>query len=50
MDLAPQKGSIENNQIKTEIKNQIINLLKEDYQLGHGYAQAMYAYIKGKRD
>lgn len=51
IDLATQKGFIKNNQIKAEIKaNQIINWLKEDYQLGHGHAQAMYAYIKGKRD
>nr|WP_315401151.1 DUF4287 domain-containing protein [uncultured Sphingobacterium sp.] len=51
MNLATQKGFIENNKIKAEIKaNQIINWLKEDYQLGHGHAQAVYAYIKGKRD
>lgn len=51
IDLATQKGFIKDNQIKAEIKaNQIINWLKEDYQLGHGHAQAVYAYIKGKRD
>jgi hypothetical protein len=51
INLATQKGFIENNKLKAEIKaNQIINWLKEDYQLGHGHAQAVYAYIKGKRD
>lgn len=51
IDLATEKGFTENGQVKAEIKaNQIINWLKGDYQLGHGHAQAMYAYIKGKRE
>ncbi|WP_373564920.1 DUF4287 domain-containing protein [Sphingobacterium sp. E70] len=27
---------------------QIVNWLKEDFELGHGHATAMYAYISGK--
>lgn len=50
IDLATKKGFTEKGLIKDDIKaNQIINWLKEDHQLGHGHAQAMYAYIKGKR-
>ncbi|WP_317039881.1 DUF4287 domain-containing protein [Kriegella aquimaris] len=26
------------------------NWLKKDFELGHGHAMAMYAYIKGKRE
>jgi hypothetical protein len=28
----------------------IIKWLKEDYDLGHGHAQALVAYFKGKRE
>ncbi|HTU09387.1 MAG TPA: DUF4287 domain-containing protein [Allosphingosinicella sp.] len=29
---------------------QIIAWLKEDYELGHGHAMSIVAYLKGKRD
>lgn len=49
-ELAEQKGFAENGKIKKEIKaTEIINWLKESHDLGHGHAQAMYAYINGKR-
>lgn len=48
--LAERKGFTENGKISAGVKaTVIINWLKEDYALGHGHAQAMYAYIKGKR-
>jgi len=48
--LAEQKGFAENGKIKKGTKAmEVINWLKEEYGLGHGHAQAMYAYINGKR-
>lgn len=48
--LAEQKGFAENGKIKVGVKaTEVINWLKEEYGLGHGHAQAMYAYINGKR-
>ncbi len=29
---------------------EVINWLKEDFDLGHGHAMAIFAYFKGKRD
>lgn len=49
-ELAEQKGFTENGKIKVGIKaTQVINWLKEEHDLGHGHAQAMHAYINGKR-
>lgn len=49
-ELAGQKGFAENGKIKGGIKaTEVINWLKEEYGLGHGHAQAMYAHINGKR-
>ncbi|MDG3581377.1 DUF4287 domain-containing protein [Galbibacter pacificus] len=49
--LAQEKEFTKNGIIKKEIKaTQITNWLKEDYQLGHGHAMAIYAYLKGKRE
>lgn len=49
-ELAEQKGFTENGSIKTGTKaTEIINWLKKDFDLGHGHATAMYAYINGKR-
>ena len=50
MELAEAKGFIENDTIKEGIKaTQITDWLKEEYNLGHGHAMAMYAWLKGKR-
>ena len=50
MGLAEAKGFIENDTIKEGIKaTQITDWLKEEYNLGHGHAMAMYAWLKGKR-
>jgi hypothetical protein len=47
--LAKDKGFLANGQLKSEVKaTQITNWLKEDFDLGHGHAMAIYAYFKGK--
>lgn len=49
--LAEEKGFTQNGQIKEGVKaTEIANWLKEEFELGHGHAMAMYAYIKGKRE
>ncbi|AQX84234.1 DUF4287 domain-containing protein [Elizabethkingia sp. HX WHF] len=49
--IALEKGFTEDGKIKKGIKaTEIINWLKEDFELGHGHATAMYAYINGKRE
>lgn len=49
--LADEKGFTKNGAINPDIKaTEIINWLKEDFDLGHGHATAMYAYLKGKRE
>lgn len=49
--IAEQKGFTQNGVISESIKaTTIINWLKADYDLGHGHATAIYAYIKGKRE
>ena len=49
--LAIEKGFYEDKEIKTGIKAaQITNWLKEDFELGHGHAMSIYAYLKGKRN
>tara|TARA_R110000796_G_scaffold252637_1_gene389573 strand:- start:13891 stop:14109 length:219 start_codon:yes stop_codon:yes gene_type:complete len=48
--LAETKGFTENGEIKKGVKaSEITNWLKDDFDLGHGHAMAMFAYIKGKR-
>jgi hypothetical protein len=46
--LATDKGFLENGMLKPEIKaGQIVQWLKEDFDLGHGHAMAIYAFFKG---
>tara|TARA_R110001592_G_scaffold291955_1_gene561437 strand:- start:480 stop:698 length:219 start_codon:yes stop_codon:yes gene_type:complete len=48
--LAEVKGFTENGELKKNVKaTEITNWLKEEFDLGHGHAMAMFAYIKGKR-
>lgn len=48
--LAKVKDFTENGELKKGVKaTEITNWLKEEFDLGHGHAMAMYAYIKGKR-
>jgi hypothetical protein len=48
---AEEKGFLTNGGLTAGVKaTEITNWLKEEYELGHGHAMAMYAYFKGKRD
>lgn len=45
--LADQKGFIKNGKIKEGVKaGEIVAWLKEDFDLGHGHAMAIYALFK----
>lgn len=47
--LAEEKGFLENGQVKSTVKaTEITNWLKEEFELGHGHAMAIYAAFKGK--
>lgn len=47
---AVSKGFADGDDIKAGIKaGQIVDWLKADYDLGHGHAMAIVAYLKGKR-
>lgn len=47
--LATEKGFLEMGKLKPEVKaTQIIQWLKEDFDLGHGHSMAIFAYFKGK--
>ncbi|MDB5005086.1 MAG: hypothetical protein JWQ34_3311 [Mucilaginibacter sp.] len=48
--LANQKGFTENGELKASVKaGDIIKWLKEDFELGHGHAMAIYALLKGMK-
>jgi len=48
--LAEQKGYLHDGKLKTETKAaQILKWLKDDFDLGHGHAMAIYATFKGKK-
>ena len=47
--LAEKKGFLKNGEIfKTVKATEITNWLKEEFELGHGHAMAIYATFKGK--
>lgn len=49
--LAEKKGFTVKGNIKQGIKaGDIVQWLKEDYELGHGHAIAIYALLSGKKD
>lgn len=49
--LAEEKGFLKAGQIVKTVKaTEITNWLKEDFQLGHGHAMALYALFKGKTE
>ncbi len=49
--LAEEKGFIQNGQlVKTVKATEITNWLKEEFELGHGHAMAIYATFKGKTE
>lgn len=48
--MAEKKGFTQNGEIRPEIKaTQITDWLKEEFELGHGHAMAIYALLKGKK-
>jgi hypothetical protein len=48
--LAEQKGFTEGGTIKAGVKaGEIVQWLKDDFQLGHGHAMAIYALLKGTK-
>lgn len=49
--LAEDKGFLKNGGLVKGIKaTEITNWLKEEFELGHGHAMAIYATLKGKTD
>lgn len=47
--LAEEKGFLQNGQLlKTAKATEITNWLKNEFELGHGHAMAIYATFKGK--
>lgn len=49
--LAEKKGFIKNGELVKTIKaTEITNWLKEEFELGHGHAMAIYATFKGKKE
>lgn len=48
--LAEQKKFTEKGQLKGTVKaGEIVAWLKEDFDLGHGHAMAIYALLKGSK-
>lgn len=49
--LAEEKGFLKNgNLVKTVKATEITNWLKDEFELGHGHAMAIYALFKGKTE
>ena len=49
-ELAEKKGFTENGKIKDGVKaTQLTDWLKQEFELGHGHAMAIYALLKGKK-
>jgi hypothetical protein len=50
-NLAEEKGLMKDGQlVKTVKATEITNWLKEEFQLGHGHAMAIFAAFKGKEN
>ena len=48
--LAEEKGFLENGKIKPDVKaGEIVAWLKNDFDLGHGHAMAIYGTFKGMK-
>lgn len=47
--LAEEKGFLLNGELTVKA-TQITNWLKEEFELGHGHAMAIYASLKGKTE
>ncbi len=48
--LAAEKGYLEEGKLKKNVKaSEIIQWLKDDFDLGHGHAMAIYALLNGTK-
>jgi hypothetical protein len=47
--IAEEKGFTQNGELKVKAGD-IINWLKNDFELGHGHAMAIYALLKGMKN
>jgi len=46
--MAEQKGFTQNGKLKSNVKaGDVVKWLKDDFELGHGHAMAIYALLKG---
>ena len=46
--IAKEKGFTDNGELKSSVKaGEIVQWLKDDFELGHGHAMAIYALLKG---
>ena len=49
--LAEEKGFLKNGELIKSVKaTEITNWLKEEFELGHGHAMAIFALFKGKSE
>lgn len=49
--IADEKGFSESGHLKANVKaTEIVNWLKQDFELGHGHSMAIYALLKGIKD
>lgn len=49
--LAEEKGYMQNGELLKTVKaTEVTNWLKEEFELGHGHAMAIYATFKGKTE
>lgn len=49
--LAAEKGFTKGGTIKDGVKaGEIVQWLKDDFELGHGHAMAIYALLQGSKD
>ena len=49
--MAEEKGFLKNGElVKTVKATEITNWLKEEFELGHGHAMAIFATFKGKTE
>ena len=50
-NIAAEKGFLEHGELKDSVKaGDIVQWLKNDFNLGHGHAMAIYALFKGKKE
>jgi len=50
LKLGQEKGFVIGSKLNPSTKaTEIVQWLKNDYDLGHGHAMAIFAYFKGKR-